>query len=145
MAAKSLHQRLVEKVHFHPWGGCWEWTGGADIHGYGRIWSGGKTHLTHRVAFYLQHGYLPEVVAHACDNPKCVNPAHLWGGSQADNLRDMFAKGRDRNGLEDRTHCAQGHPYEGGNLRITAQGHRECRVCRRGWQAKYKAKIRARK
>jgi len=52
----------------------------------------------HRVAFELTHGYLPQVVRHSCDNPGCVNPAHLEGGTYADNSRDMVERGRSTRG-----------------------------------------------
>lgn len=50
--------------------------------------------LMHRAVFWDKFGYLPEVVMHACDNPRCINPAHLRGGTQQDNVEDMLLKGR---------------------------------------------------
>ena len=50
--------------------------------------------LGHRVAFGLVYGGEPEAVCHHCDNPSCCNPLHLFGGTRADNNRDMVAKGR---------------------------------------------------
>lgn len=53
-----------------------------------------KTILAHRYAFKLANGYLPKVVMHTCDNPSCVNPEHLIAGTQSDNIKDCYAKGR---------------------------------------------------
>ena len=75
---------------------CWEWIGFKDGNGYGRY---GRI-LAHRIAYELTLGEIPRgmAVCHKCDNPGCVNPDHLWIGTQADNVRDMLAKGRDRRG-----------------------------------------------
>lgn len=76
--------------------GCWEWRG-ATNRGYGQFHIG-KSHssvmLSHRVAYGLTYGTLPEAVCHRCDNPLCCNPSHLFGGTRADNNRDMHDKNR---------------------------------------------------
>lgn len=74
---------------------CWEWQGSRNKQHYGRVMANGRVQLAHRLAYELAHGAVPEqLILHACDNPPCVNPAHLFPGSQADNVRDMIAKGR---------------------------------------------------
>ncbi len=81
---------------------CWPWTGAKKQGGYGKIGKGGDEGwvLTHRVAWEMAHGRIPEgkVVCHTCDNPSCCNPGHLFIGTQADNLRDMRAKNRHCHG-----------------------------------------------
>ena len=77
--------------------GCWSWKGCRDSDGYGRFHIGtsrNATMLAHRVAFGISTGECPEAVCHSCDNPTCCNPAHLFGGTRADNNRDMLRKGR---------------------------------------------------
>jgi hypothetical protein len=76
---------------------CWNWTGAKDGQGYGRFHVGisrNSSKLSHRLAYGLSTGDSPEAVCHKCDNPSCCNPSHLFGGTRADNNRDMTSKGR---------------------------------------------------
>lgn len=76
--------------------GCWEWTKSLTDKGYGQHGIGGKMMRAHRIAYALEIGPIPSgyFVCHKCDNPKCVNPAHLWTGTCRDNMNDMLSKGR---------------------------------------------------
>lgn len=77
---------------------CWEWTGSTDKTkmGHGRIKVRGRTIQAHRLSYRLHNKYPiePEVVMHICDNPSCVNPLHLRGGTQSENRMDCVRKGR---------------------------------------------------
>ena len=76
---------------------CWEWTSYRNrVQGYGRLHHNGKDHKAHRVSYALANGPIPDglVVRHKCDNPPCVNPAHLELGTQADNVADRVARSR---------------------------------------------------
>lgn len=81
---------------------CWIWRGAVDKDGYGyyAFAEGEKKNKAHHLAFEDQIGPIPLglFVLHHCDNPPCVNPQHLFLGTQQDNLADMCAKGRQARG-----------------------------------------------
>lgn len=97
---------------------CWEWQRGRGTCGYGRFWLNGKTRNAHRVAWELTYGDLPDemCVLHSCDNRSCVNPSHLFLGTQEDNTRDRHQKGRDACGERSGRHT---QPWR------TARGERQ--------------------
>jgi hypothetical protein len=97
-----LEQRLlfyIEKKTRTPYmrgGPCWVWVGHRTADGYGALRVGDTMKRTHRIAYEIYVGEIPEglLVCHRCDNPACCNPAHLFVGSDADNVDDMIRKGR---------------------------------------------------
>ena len=78
--------------------GCWRWDGQLNVQQYGRLRIKGRMVRVHRMSWCIHHGAIPPglFVLHACDNPRCVRPDHLFLGTQTDNIRDMIQKGRGR-------------------------------------------------
>lgn len=95
----SRTDRFIAKIEQTD--GCWFWIAAKNAHGYGIFVGGnGRTVLAHRLAYELFIGPIPDdlQVNHSCDTPACVNPDHLWLGTQLDNIRDRDAKGRTKKG-----------------------------------------------
>ena len=110
---------------------CWAWLGSL-ANGYGSITIGGRTVSAHRVAFELAHGTIPVglTIDHLCRNKLCVNPAHL----EAVTMRENTLRGSGRSAVNARkTHCQNGHPLVGQNVRIELSRwgfpSRRCRAC----------------
>lgn len=100
---------------------------------YGCIGLDGKVVAVHRVAWIARNGPIPSgmQVLHTCDNPPCWAEDHLFLGTNADNVADKMAKGRDRY-RPLKTHCPAGHSYDEENTLVTSKG-RACRECNRQW------------
>lgn len=145
---RPIEDRFFERISPEPNSGCWLWLGQCDSKGYGRISLGGRhggNTGAHRLSLKIAGVDVPDdmLVCHHCDVPSCVNPDHLFIGTQHDNLVDMVSKGRHvsngeqlrgkrRNGRvwnSEKTHCKHGHPLNGDNLSIAANGWRRCRAC----------------
>ncbi len=114
-ATRTINEKDVERfwskvdkdgptpAHMPHLGKCWIWNG--DIRPsrsgeYGDIRVRGKHIRAHRAAWMIERGPIPDnfVVGHECDNPRCVNPLHLFIGTQRENILDMNKKGRQARG-----------------------------------------------
>jgi hypothetical protein len=81
---------------------CWEWQSVRNNRGYGKFWLNGRTQAAHRVSYRINNGRIPDgmQVRHTCDNPPCVNPAHLLAGTGKQNAQDAIDRGRYRRGVD---------------------------------------------
>lgn len=113
---------------------CWVWVKGANNSGYGLFYTSGKKIRAHRFAWELFFGPIPPglSVLHRCDVPPCVNPDHLFLGTNYDNIQDMIRKGRATYHNALKTHCPKGHPYTEENCYYSpSTGGRSCLICKR--------------
>lgn len=124
-----------------PTSPCVLWTGATNGVGYGMRKIGGKTFLTHRLAYEEAYGPIPAGLEldHLCRTPLCMNPDHLEAVTHAENVR----RGNGWSGVHARkTHCPRGHPYD--LALATRRGRvRGCRQCKNAlWMERYWAKYR---
>lgn len=77
---------------------CWTWLSSKSGGRYGAFTANNRHYQSHRVSYSIKNGAIPEgkVICHTCDNPLCVNPEHLFMGTQLDNVTDMMNKNRQR-------------------------------------------------
>jgi Autographiviridae endonuclease len=95
---KTVNERLEENCVPVTETGCWLWIGSVSHGGYGQLSVNGKKRKVHRLSYEISVGKIPKgmLVCHKCDVPCCINPEHLFVGTQQDNMDDMITKGRDR-------------------------------------------------
>lgn len=148
MDKPTLPKWFWNKVDKNAPGGCWNYTGLRDANGYGRILETGKHRRrtkAHRIVWESMFGRLGDRtkhVCHRCDNPSCVNPAHLFVGTSRDNQLDLVAKGKHH--LASATHCKHGHEFTPENTGFDQRNGRIKRYCitchkargRQSWERK---------
>lgn len=131
----------VEQNH----NGCWLWKGSLRENGYGSTNHRGRTILAHRAIYMLTYEVqltAKQLVCHTCDVPSCVNPCHLWIGTNQENIRDASAKKRLPG--QNLTHCKQGHAYTEENTYsrwVNGSRLRDCRLCRKIRVRRHHSKI----
>lgn len=155
MDRRSLVDRFLKFVPERPQGQCWIWTGclGAVVsrknntrYGAFEMKINGKWRAvaSGRAAWLVLVGPIPpgQQVRHGCDNPLCVNPAHLSLGSHGDNMRDRH--NRKTHYFSKRTHCNHGHRFDATNTyRHPVTGWMRCRRCRANHERTRKSALRA--
>ena len=106
---KSLEEKLMENYMPIPESGCWIWTACVDERGYGYVRSNGRMMRTHRASWLIHNGQIPKglCVLHKCEVPSCINPNHLFLGTQQDNIKDMDNKGRRKSLKGESNHKAK--------------------------------------
>lgn len=130
-----VYDRFSSKIQVSTFGNHWLWTG-ATSKGYGKVWCETTTELAHRAAWQLFKGAIPPEmhVLHRCGVKNCVNPEHLYLGTQLDNAQDAIELGENHNASK--TYCKNGHLLSGDNLYIPPSGaSRQCRACRQSRNA----------
>ena len=99
MSSSIFIERFWKKVRVGSPTECWPWLGAKSENGYGQAWLVDHHVAAHRIAWSIVNGrdIHPHLDGcHACDNPPCCNPAHIWPGTRSENMRDAIRKGRYR-------------------------------------------------
>lgn len=123
---------------------CWDWIGSKSSSGYGYLSHpelGRIPVIASRMSYMIHFDDPGELfVLHRCDNPPCVNPRHLFLGTQKDNIRDMMIKGRHRPWQAQKSSCKNGHEFTEENTYIRPNGNRSCRECVRAAKRRFRSK-----
>lgn len=126
----DLELRFLKYVSPEPNTGCWLWQGYTNRAGYGAFQIRSKISVfAHRASWEIFKSKIPKrlYVCHKCDTPSCVNPDHLFLGSNSDNQKDSVIKKRHHESRK--ILCKRSHPLIGSNLKINPNGSRQCRKC----------------
>jgi hypothetical protein len=134
-------RRFIEKISKSD--GCWSWTGKKHPKsGRGMVWLNKQYFYAPRVSYTLFVDDIPDglQVLHTCDNPNCVNPEHLFLGTQLENVIDRDQKGRNRLSHK---YCVNGHEFTPENTRYYGpqNRYRMCRACGRENERRYRQKF----
>lgn len=130
MLTKEQRDRLFSRLIIDQETGCLLWAGSTVAKGYGRVKVGRNTWYVHRVMYEMFAGSIPEGLQldHLCRVRHCANVAHLEPVTSRENtIRGETLPAANLS----KTHCAQGHAFEGDNLLIGVDGFRRCRACKR--------------
>lgn len=134
--------RFLDQITPEPNSGCWIWLGSLGHGGYGQFMVARQNYRAHRWAYEHLVGPIPHdtpQLDHKCRVRCCVNPAHLEPVTNKQNV--LRGEGVTAENAV-KTHCPQGHPLSGNNLRFLNGTWRACRQCHREWQRGYRARRR---
>ena len=134
----SVLGRFESKISYEPMSGCWLWIGSTKEWGHGQFNFKGKIVRAHRLSWmlYRKAPIKGKQLNHICNVPCCVNPAHLYIGSQYENMQDKKRRGAHHN--TKKTHCKRGHECTPENTYIQKGKHRGCRKCRYDYMKEYR-------
>lgn len=134
---------MINQFRLDEQTGCWNWTGTLNRKdGYGYSHWKGKQVLAHRLSAMLWLRFninSPLRVLHRCDNPRCINPKHLFFGTLSVNTLDSIAKGRHFEA--NKTHCKNGHEFSVENTYRHGNNWRACRACKREYKLGIRRKL----
>ena len=147
----DLRAKFENSYHPEPNTGCWLYEKVLNSDGYGVLLPSSKKTakikrkkiFAHRYSYEIYKGQIPEkmLVCHKCDTPSCVNPDHLFLGTDQDNTDDKMKKGRNRPGrhtYRDMNFCTKGHELTKENIYLRLRdGSRDCRICRTEYGRRY--------
>jgi hypothetical protein len=140
----ELREYMLSRCKINHKTGCWEWQARLSgtcktIYRYGRIQIQGRDYMataislwafTDRCKVMTGNGGKSLHHLHTCDNTRCINPKHLYLGTQRDNTNDCVKRGRHHQ--KQQTHCIHGHEFTPENTKISTDGKkRSCRTCQR--------------
>lgn len=132
--------RLMSRVEINPITGCWVWTGSRLRDGYGQIGYRGRVARTHRVAYELLVGPIPQGLHldhYVCGTRSCCNPEHLKPATAREN-NSRSSSPSAVNAVK--THCDYGHEFTESNTYRYPSGRRSCRTCKDRTNAEYRAR-----
>lgn len=140
----SYEKRFWEKVDKRAHG-CWQWTAGKFAQGYGAFQLNGCAQRAHRIVWELTHGAIPrgKDVLHTCDNPSCVNPEHLYLGTDKENGRDRAVRGRAASGARHKSRTCPSSVPRGDNHFSRRHPEKVCRGEHHGNATLTEAQVRA--
>lgn len=138
-AQLRLFNKFFVKLEARGADECWPIKACTDKSGYPLLSVDKKLFRANRVALRIygnRWGLESEYACHRCDNPGCVNPAHLFWGSHADNVQDAAKKGRLVTPTMNKTHCLNNHPFDDENTsfyyaKTRGETYRRCKTCMR--------------